>query len=137
MDPVALSRESRVDAINTRRVPAGNVASFRVFRVVRFRVCTAQSDVCSGFDSRPLPLNGACRLIRLMNIQHFFVDIRDYPRSVIPDALCCWVRISRQRSTTREPPLGASRDGTFRTGCPLTSPIGYVAKGMDSGVLKK
>ena len=30
------------------------------------------------------------------------MDIREYPRSVMPDALCCWARISRQRSTTSE-----------------------------------
>jgi RND superfamily putative drug exporter len=47
-----------------------------------------------------------------------FMDIRDYPRSVMPGALCYWVFNSHRRWTMRELRLGIapSRDGTFRTG---------------------
>ena len=46
-----------------------------------------------------------------------FMDIRDYPRSVMPGALCYWVFNSHRRWTMRELRLGIapSRDGTFRT----------------------
>jgi hypothetical protein len=34
------------------------------------------------------------------------MDIRDYPRSMMPDALCCLVFISHRRWTMRELRLG-------------------------------
>jgi hypothetical protein len=62
----------------------------------------------------------------------FFTDNRDYPRSAMPDALCCWVfhvppTLDYARAAVG---IAPSRDGTFRTGFgPRPPAIGYVAKG--------
>jgi hypothetical protein len=49
-----------------------------------------------------------------------FMDNREYPRSVVPDALCCWVfhlppTLDYARAAVG---IASSRDGTFRTGWP-------------------
>jgi len=68
-----------------------------------------------------------------------FMDIRDYPRSVMPGALCYWVFNSHRRWTMRELRLGIapSRDGTFRTVWSASLSDWICRQGMDSGVLKK
>src|SRR6476619_5975083 len=64
-------------------------------------------------------------------------DNRDYPCSVMPDALRCWV-FHHQRWTMRELPLRwPSRDGTFRTGWSASLSDWICRQGMGSGVPKK
>ena len=53
----------------------------------------------SGVDGRHVEVDA-------IDVDLAVLDNRDYPRSVMPDALCCWVFISHRRWTMRELRLG-------------------------------